>query len=117
MLLMKKTFFDAIRAGAKSTTLRYWQRPMVRPGSMHKIRGLGALRVDDVRPITDKDITDDDARADGLAGRAELTALLAELYTPSQRLRRTLYRVTFTYLGQVNPSSGDTPEPPPQPSA
>ena len=90
---------------------------MVRPGSVHSIRGLGAVRVDGVRAIEADDITDADALADGLAGRAELTALLAELYTPSQRCDRRLYKVTFTYLGPVSPSSADRPAPPPGESA
>ena len=109
MLLMKKQFFEAIRTGTKTTTLRYWRRPMVRAGSVHSVRGLGAVRVDDLQVIDFDDITDADACADGLSGRAELTTVLAELYPPSQRAERTLYKVTFTYLGQASPSNAGKP--------
>ena len=44
MLLMKKIFFDAIRCGEKTTTLRYWQRQHINPGSVQFVRGLGKLR-------------------------------------------------------------------------
>ncbi len=40
MLLMKKKYFEPIRRGAKTTTLRYWLRPRVKYGSVHKIPGL-----------------------------------------------------------------------------
>ena len=105
MLLMKKVFFDAIRSGTKTTTLRYWRRKMVRPGSVHSVRGLGQLRIDDLHAIDADDLTDTDAMADGLAGRDELTSLLHQLYTPDQRSQRTLYKVTFTYLGSPTPNT------------
>lgn len=117
MLLMKKEFFDVIRDGAKTTTLRYWRRLMVRAGSVHSVRGLGTVRVDDVRAIEADDITDADALADGFAGRAELTAALAELYTPPQRRRRTLYKVAFTFLAPAGPSTVGRPPPPGRASA
>ncbi len=37
MLLMKKVYFDAIRSGAKTITLRYRQARRAWPGSMHRI--------------------------------------------------------------------------------
>jgi len=117
MLLVKKQFFDAIRSGAKTTTLRHWRRPMVRAGSVHSVRGLGALRVDDVRVIEADDVTNADAHADGLANRAELVAVLAELYPPSQRRERKLYKVTFTYLGPADANSCGNPRRPPRRSA
>ncbi len=109
MLLMKKVFFDAIRCGDKTTTLRYWRRKMVRPGSVHSVRGLGQLRIDDLHVVEADDLTDTDAIADGLAGRAELNSLLHQLYTPDQRRQRTLYKVSFTYLGSQTPSTADKP--------
>ena len=117
MLLIKKQFFDAIRSGVKTSTLRYWRRPMVRAGSVHSVRGLGVVRVDHVRAIRADDVTDADAKADGLAGRAELAALLAELYPPSQRRKRELYKVTFTYLDRADANSCGNPRRPPRRSA
>jgi hypothetical protein len=100
MLLMKKIFYDAIRDGTKTTTLRFWQRRMVRPGSEHRIRGLGRVRIDEVRPVELSDLTEADARADGLAGLEALRVALDEMYPPEQRKGRTLYLVGFTFLGQ-----------------
>lgn len=108
---MKKIFFDAIRSEAKTTTLRYWRRPMVRPGSVHSIPGLGAVRIEDVQAIYPEEITDDDARADGFADPAGLSAALTGLYTSDQRRDRTLYKVTFTLLASAGPSTPDRPAP------
>lgn len=98
MLLMKKTYFDAIRRGDKTTTLRYWQRRHVRPGSIHKVRGLGRLRIDDVRVVDFSELTDAHAVADGLADLASLKTALDTLYAPGEREGRELYLVEFTFL-------------------
>ncbi len=97
MLLMKKRFFDAIRGGTKTTTLRYWRRRRVRPGSVHKVPGLGAVSVDSVEEVSPEDLTDADARADGIEDLAALMQMLAELYPPAERQGRTLCRVRFRY--------------------
>ena len=99
MLLMKKEFFEAIRLGRKTTTLRYWRRRMVAPGSVHNVRGLGRLRIESVQPVEPDSLTDADAQADGLDDVAALTAALATLYTPQQRGERTLYLVRFQFVG------------------
>ncbi len=99
MLLMKKIFFEAIRDGRKTTTLRYWRRAMVKAGSLHSVRGLGKVRIEAVGQVAVDALTDADAKADGLAGLAELSETLAEIYTDQQRQDRALYKVSFTYLG------------------
>jgi len=96
---MKKTFFEAIRAGRKTTTLRFWRHRRVRPGSTHNIRGLGRIRIDAVEETQADGLTDADAVADGLAGLAALRETLETLYPPPQRDGRRLYLVRFTYLG------------------
>ncbi len=101
MLLMKKRFFEAIRAGQKTTTLRYWTRRMVRPGSVHTIRGLGRVHIDAVDAVDFAQLTDADARADGLTDLAELRDALEQMYTPVQRSQRTLYRVAFSLLTET----------------
>lgn len=99
MLLMKKCFFDAIRRGTKTTTLRYWLRPMVRPGSRHRIGGLGTVRIDEVRCVSLSSLTARDARADGFASLRALREILRALYPPPVRRTRRLFRVRFTFLG------------------
>jgi len=98
MLLMKKQFYEAIRSGRKTTTLRFWRWAHMRPGSVHSVRGLGLLRVDSVEPIQPQDLTDDDARADGFADLRELTRALEDIYSADYRAKRKLFRVRFTYL-------------------
>ena len=100
MLLMKKTYFQAIRKGAKTTTLRYWRRRQVCAGSVHKIRGLGVIRIEDVRRVEPDDLTDAHARADGFADLSEMLAALGAMYPPADRDGRGLYLVEFTFLQQ-----------------
>lgn len=98
MLLMKKIFFDAIRKGTKTTTLRYWQRPQVRAQSNSFVPGLGYVRIEAVRAVSLAELTQHDAQADGFATLADLRTALEQLYSSSQRSDRTLYQVHFTYL-------------------
>ncbi len=105
MLLMKRRYFEAVRTGRKTTTLRYWRQRRVRPGSVHWVPGLGRVRVDAVRPVAPESLTDADARADGFASAAELRAALAEMYPSVDRDGRTLYQVHFRFLGEENTSA------------
>jgi hypothetical protein len=100
MLFLKKCYFDAVRRGEKTTTLRYWPRRMVRPGSVHGVRGLGRVRIDEVRIIQVEDLTDDIARADGLADRGEVIRTLNDYYPPDVRAGRDLYLVRFALLDE-----------------
>ena len=98
MLLIKKRFFDDIRSGRKTTTLRYWSRCRVRANSVHTVPGLGAVRIDAAGPVEPDELTDEDARADGFAGLRDLAEALDELYPLDQRDGRRLFLVRFTYL-------------------
>ena len=104
-LLFKREFFDAIRSGAKTTTVRYW-RPshagrfqvgqLLRPPFLD-----GRLRVEAVEPIRLTDLTDGDASADGFADLDVMLARLRELYpellSPAPPPGRRLFRIRFTY--------------------
>jgi len=103
MLFMRKEYFQAIRGGAKTTTLRYWRWPIVRAGSVHTIRGLGRVRIDAVDHVRPGDLTDDDARADGFENLAELHTALGRHYPPQRRKDRKLYKVRFTFLPDGQP--------------
>lgn len=96
MLLFKKRFFEAIRHGRKTTTLRYWTHRRVRPNSVHLAPGLGRLTVQDVTVVTLDDLTDADAQADGFDSLGDLRNALRQMYTPRQRRSLKLYKVCFT---------------------
>ncbi len=96
MLMMKKEFFDAIRGGAKRTTLRYWRHRRVRVGSVHAVRGLGAVRIDAVETVKWDDLTEADARADGFESLDALHEALAAMYPPDRRDGQHLFLVRFT---------------------
>jgi hypothetical protein len=98
---MKKRFFAAIRAGVKTTTLRFWRRPRVRSGSVHLVPGLGRVRVTSAAAVRSEDLTERDARADGFADLAALRAALDLLYPRRQREGRCLYLVRFELLSPL----------------
>lgn len=98
MLLMKKMFFDAIRSGRKTTTLRYWRRPHVREGAVCRISGLGKLRIDKVRCVGQAKLSDADARQDGFENLTALRKALDKMYPADKRKGRKLYQIHFTFL-------------------
>ncbi len=106
MLLIRKTYFDAIRSGAKTTTLRYWCRKQVLPGSMHKVRGLGVVQIDEVKCVEEDSLTHHDALSDGFESLDKLKESLREMYPPNKRKDRKLYRIRFRFLGE---RQGKTP--------
>jgi len=98
VLLMKKEFFEKIRSGAKTTTLRFWRRCHLRAGSVQTVPGLGKVRIDTAQPVEVNDLTDEDARVDGFESLQGLARALHELYPPEKREGRRLYRIRFTYM-------------------
>ncbi len=102
MLLMKKQFFDAIRTGRKTSTIRYWRQAMVAAGSVHNIRGLGRIRIDRIRTITLRELRAADARDDGFETLAALKRALREMYPAGRRGNcRRLYQIHFTFLPEA----------------
>ena len=100
MLLMKRIYFDAIRRGEKTTTLRYWRWAHVRRDRVQQIRGLGGLRIDEVSVVDLGDLTDAHAHADGFEDLAALGEALDAMYPAEKRQGRQLYLVRFTFLGE-----------------
>ena len=104
-LLFKHRFFGPIRAGAKTQTLRWWRRPMVRAGRLVAVPHLGGgrLRIKSVRPLGGlAELTESDAAADGFASLADLLAELRAMYPAlSDRPGR---------LGRRGAAGGDGPD-------
>ena len=101
MLLMKKVFFDAIRRGHKTMTVRLWRHQMVRAGQVHTIPGLGRVRIEAVREVALSELTEADAAADGFASADEMVTAMKEIYPAlrggAETGGRKLYAVHFRF--------------------
>lgn len=93
-MLLPRASLDAIAAGEVDRAFRRWKRPTVRAGGTLRT-AIGLLAIDAVEPITDDDVTEDDARRAGFASRAALLAFLPER-------DEQLYRIRFR-PGGVDP--------------
>ena len=67
MLLFKKKFLQAIRAGEKTQTIRLWKHRRMRAGQRSYIPGVGDIRVTLVEEVELDRLSDADARPDGFA--------------------------------------------------
>jgi len=104
MLFMKKKYFEAIRAGRKTMTIRYWRRRLVRPGQVCRVRGLGRLRIESIEPVKLAGLTDEHAAAEGFDSVAQLRRELLGLYpalAEEAPAGRQLFAIRFTYLPET----------------
>ena len=98
MLLFKKKFLDAIRAGTKTQTIRLWPRRQMRSGQRSYIPGIGYIRITDVAAVELSELTDEDALPDGFATADALRAEIQELYADKLATGHQAYRVLFDIL-------------------
>lgn len=107
-ILFKREFFEPIRRGRKTVTIRYW-RPahagQFRPGRLINVPHLagGLLEIQAVEPVAIEQLTEADASADGFESRDAMVARLREIY-PAIGLdadsRRRLFRIRFAFIAQ-----------------
>lgn len=95
MLLFKKRFLDAIRAGTKTQTIRLWKYRRMRPGQRSYIPGAGYIQVERVTEVQLDELTDEDAVRDGFASAHELREELARLYQAKLGGGYKTFRVEF----------------------
>ncbi|MBA4018100.1 MAG: hypothetical protein C0483_13085 [Pirellula sp.] len=95
MLLFKKKFLAAIRAGAKTQTVRLWKVCRFRAGQRSYIPGVGYIWVTAVDPVRLEELTDEDARLDGFPTAAALLAEIQALYAEQLADGHQAYRVRF----------------------
>ncbi len=98
MLLFKKKFLDAIRAGSKTQTVRLWKWRMMKPGQRSYIPGAGYIRIEAVDEVALRDLTDDDARLDGFPTAAALRHEIEQLYPQQLAAGHRAFRIRFTLL-------------------
>jgi hypothetical protein len=90
-VLFRKEHWAGLAEGSVTLAFRRWRRPSVKPGG-RLITPVGVLAIDELRPITEDEITAADARK---AGFADLDSLLGEL----AGREGDLYRVGFHRAG------------------
>lgn len=95
LLLFKKKYLDAIRAGEKTQTVRLWKHRRMKPGQRSYIPGAGYIHVDTVDEVELAELTDDDARRDGFATADLLRREIVQLYREQLTDGYRAYRVTF----------------------
>ncbi len=98
MLLFKKKFLPAIRAGEKTQTVRLWKHRMMRSGQRSYIPGAGYVRVESVDSVSLDELTDADAQPDGFETADLLRAELDTIYGDKLRAGYQAYRVRFRLL-------------------
>jgi hypothetical protein len=101
MLLFKKKFLPAIRAGEKTQTIRLWKHRRMRAGQRSYIPGVGHILIAAVDEVELEGLTDADARPDGFETATALRAEIARLYPQQLATGYRAYRVTF----QVAPAA------------
>ncbi len=95
MLLFKKKFLPAIRAGEKTQTIRVWKHRRMRAGQRSYIPGVGYIAIDAVDEVRLADLADDDARPDGFDTADALRAELESLYPEQLAAGYRAYRIRF----------------------
>jgi hypothetical protein len=98
MLLFKKRFLAAIRAGEKTQTIRLWKYRRMRPGQRSYIPGAGYIVLTAVEEVQLEALTDTDARPDGFASADELRREIALLYPQQLAAGHRAYRIVFQLL-------------------
>ncbi len=91
-MLLKRATLEGIAEGRIALAFRRWKRPTVRAGGELRT-SIGVLGIDAVDPITEGDITEDDARG---AGYPHRDALLVDL---NRRPGGDLFRVALHLAG------------------
>jgi hypothetical protein len=95
MLLFKKKFLPAIRAGEKTQTIRLWKYRKMRAGQSSYIPGVGRIKITAVEEVELDRLTDADARPDGFPTADLLRAEIARLYPKQLAEGFRPFRIVF----------------------
>ncbi len=98
MLLFKKKFLAAIRAGQKTQTIRSWKHRRMKAGQRSYNPGIGYIRIIAVDEVVLDALTDEDARPDGFDTADQLREEIARLYPKQLAEGHRAYRVVFELL-------------------
>ncbi|MGD9631072.1 MAG: ASCH domain-containing protein [Pyrinomonadaceae bacterium] len=91
-MLIKNVILERIRSGEITLIFRRWKRAGVKAGGT-QLTQMGVVGVDTVDIVTEKQITEKDAKAAGFASKKEL---FADLYDRDE----DIYRIGVRWLGE-----------------
>jgi hypothetical protein len=91
-MLLRPDLLAAIGDGRVDLAFRRWERPRVRAGGRQRT-AVGVIGFDEVREVTEEDITEADARRAGFQRREEVLAFL------ERRATGRIYRITLSLVG------------------
>ena len=91
-MLLRQATLAKVRAGEVSIAFRRWTRPTVKAGGF-RVTSIGRLAIDEVRRVSEAEITEAEAQLAGEGSRAELMAALAQG-------QGELYRIAFHLEGE-----------------
>ncbi len=100
MLLFKKKFLLAIRAGEKTQTIRLWKFRHMRVGQRSYIPGIGAIRITLVEPVEIDALSDADAIPDGFPSAAALQNELRTIYGEKLADGYQAFRIAFERMAE-----------------
>jgi hypothetical protein len=100
MLLFKKKFLPAIRAGEKTQTIRLWKFRHMRSGQRSYIPGVGYIRITSVEQVEVDSLTDADAIPDGFPTAAALKKELKSIYGDKLKNGHQAFRVVFERIAE-----------------
>ncbi len=95
MLLFKKRFLPAIRAGTKTQTVRLWKHRLMKAGQRSYIPGVGYIRILAVDAVKLGELNQHDAKADGFPSPAALRREIETIYPAELAAGYQAYRVRF----------------------
>jgi uncharacterized protein YqfB (UPF0267 family) len=105
MLLFKKKFLPAIRAGEKTQTIRLWKFRHMRAGQRSYIPGVGHIRITAVEPVEIDSLTDADAIPDGFLSASALQHELRSIYGEKLANGHQAFRICFETVTETPPAS------------
>ena len=91
-MLIKNTILNKIKSGEITLIFRRWKRPGVKAGGTQMTQ-LGVLGIDSVDIVTERKITEADAKAAGFESKK---ALIADLYDREE----DIYRIAVHWVGE-----------------
>lgn len=92
-MIFKVDVLKKIKSGSIGTAFRRWKKPTVKAGGS-LLTAVGNLRIDEVRVISEKDISESEAQDAGFPDKASLLKKL------NYNLESDLYRISFHYEGE-----------------